>query len=339
MKKIPALLMSTCLMALYILSVGLADEQIDSRYMAILDAWDATSGEELWHNTLDCWWERNKSEAEKDDPAPSWPLNICFGATTEQLVAEQKDWDLALVSSKEVDLQQLADEGLIMCSGYVPCDHTATSQWLYPSQIQRLLPIHPILMYKVYCYEYDPQTNDALLLICQADIGAKKSNPRFPDLCAQEILDRRTVDQVRAMEGIARVSWTTDELLNRDDEWDTATLWIESVDDLATLDEAGLLYDFSNDPYWLSREMDWPVPEGVYNAEGRLIAIPFISFGPFEPGPYRVAVINAHGVDISRALAYEKHLIKSYEWLYNHNTPSEILDKYGISIYKDQVTW
>ena len=91
MKKIPALLMSTCLMALYILSVGLADEQIDSRYMAILDAWDATSGEELWHNTLDCWWERNKSEAEKDDPAPSRPLNICFGATTEQLIAGQND--------------------------------------------------------------------------------------------------------------------------------------------------------------------------------------------------------------------------------------------------------
>lgn len=337
MKKLLALLI--CAIMLSTFSIGIAEESIDAQYKPILEAWNAGNCSELWNNILKYWWEQNMSDSDEASDVPNWPLNIRFGGTTEQLISEQENWDLAIVSSKDIDLQKLADQGLIMDQGYVPSDYLAMSQWLYSEHVQSLFPSHPILMYEIYCYDYNIQMDDATLLICQADIGSKKNSPRSPDLCAQEILNRRDAEQVRAVEGIVRVNWMQHELLERPDEWDVATLTIETVNDMNELIQASLLYDFSDDSYWLSRDMDWPVSKGVFDADGKLIAIPYIPFLKYQPGPFRVIVVNASGLNISRALEYTKRLIKSYEWLYHYDTPIELRKKYGICIEKDRVDW
>lgn len=66
-----------------------------------------------------------------------------------------------------------------------------------------------------------------------------------------------------------------DDLLARPDDWDIANISLASYDDLDKLDQAGLLYDFNHDPFWATRDTDWPVPMGVYSDDGRLIAIPY----------------------------------------------------------------
>ncbi|MEG1155957.1 MAG: hypothetical protein RSD94_08790 [Acinetobacter sp.] len=74
----------------------------------------------------------------------SLPLNIRLGGTTEELIDDKKDWDMAIVSSKDVNLQTLADEGL----------------------------------------NYNAQTDDATFLICQDNIGKKKTVQDYPQ-CLQ----------------------------------------------------------------------------------------------------------------------------------------------------------
>lgn len=74
-----------------------------------------------------------------------------------------------------------------------------------------------------------------------------------------------------------------DDLLARPDDWDIANVSLASYDDLDKLDRAGLLYDFNHDPFWATRDTDWPVPMGVYSDDGRLIAIPYAQEVPYDP--------------------------------------------------------
>lgn len=343
MKKARILWIMLCLACLLDCSKAIAKEQKDSYSIPILEAWDASNSDELVHNIWTYYWEKNVGDG---NPIYNESVNIRFGGTTEQLIVDKENWDLAIVSSADVDLQKLADKDLLMSNGYVPSNFVATTQWLYFEQLQSRLPIHPILMYDVYFYDYNTQTGDATLMICQANIGRKKNSPRSPNTYAQLILEKRSANQVRTVEGIVRasfVNWTPETLLTYPDEWDVATLSINSYDELDALDQADLLYDFSKDPYWLSRNKDWPAPSGAFSTDGRMIAIPFAPLADIYPNAIQVMVMNAKGVDIDKALAYEQHWMKSYEWMYDkkiHNdTPEELKKKYGICIYKDQVDW
>lgn len=111
---------------------------------------------------------------------------------------------------------------------------------------------------------YDEQTDTAVFLICKEDSDKAGDGPAFSDLCAEEILDSRTSDEIRSLEGINRVSrWSVDELLSRQNEWDFARIIIKDTKELSVLHEAGILYDFSSEPYWNSRDNEWPREFGV----------------------------------------------------------------------------
>jgi len=340
-----------CLLSCMALPANAAQQEIPEYCKPILEAWGAEDGKELHLRILEFW---NESLDLYNKLA--WPLTIRLGGTTEELIADTKSWDLAIVSSKDVDLQTLADNGLIMSGGHVPLDAIALHQWLLPEGIQRQLPVDPIRIFSVFCYDYDPQEGDATLLICQENFGKKKNNPRVPPVFARAILNRRSTEQARAVEGISSIEasadeaerresqsqilqWPMEELLQRPEDWDVADVLIHDESELEALDQAGLLYDFSQDEYWLERSMDWSVPNALFSDDGRLIAVPYKPFLSQKQGMFRVLIINKRAVDIPRALAYGKHLIKSYEWISNDNTPPEILKKYGISIYKDQMDW
>ena len=90
-------------------------------------------------------------------------------------------------------------------------------------------------------------------------------------------MERKTQTIARAV----WTDWTVDDLLAWPDDWDIANISLASYDDRDKLDQAGLLYDFHHDPFWATRDMDWPVPMGVYSDDGRLIAIPYAQEVPY----------------------------------------------------------
>ena len=343
-----------CLLTFAVLPVHATQKEIPDFCMPILEAWGAEDGKELHLRILEFWNESLDLYNNK----LAWPLTIRLGGTTEELIADPKSWDLAIVSSKDVDLQTLADNGLIMSEGYVPLDPIALHQWLLPEGIQRQLPVDPIRMFSVFCYDYDPQEDDATLLICQENFGKKKNNPRVPSVFAKPILNRRTAEQARAVEGISRIEastdeaerresqsqilqWHMEELLQKPEAWDIADVLIHDESELDALDQAGLLYDFSQDEYWLERSIDWPVPNAIFSGDGRLIAVPYKPFLSQKQGMFRVLIINQQAADIPRTLAYAQHFIRSNEWIYTFDRDSQPKEtrKYGYCIYKHEVDW
>lgn len=349
-----------CLLLCLILAIASGALAKDSRLLedvqTILAAWNANDGKELEENILTHWNDSFTSGT------VDWRTTIRFGGTTKQLLDEPESWDLAIVSSKEVDLQPLADKGLIEFHGNVPALELALYQWRLPDALQRKLPVDLILIYDVYFYSYDKATNEAIMLVCQKNIGRKKNAPRHPHLYAQTILRKRSAAEVRDLEGLVCVSclyqqeryspeelryWSLQDLLDRPDDWDVATLSLRSADELTPLDEAGLLYDLSQDPYYASRNMEWDLPNGLFSDDGRMIAIPFIPCGTPEEGCFDCLVVNSRCIDLPAAMTYTKHFMKSHEWLYpffsgektyEADIPDQI-KKYGICIYKDEVDW
>lgn len=343
-------------MIVYILlaASAISENLIPDYCVPILETWDAKDAKELRLRVLE-YWESSATKISGHYGPKSKPLNIRFGGTTKELIDDKANWDLAIVSSKEVDLQALADEGLIMSYGNGPFFEESLHQWLLPEQVQNKLPVHPIELYCIYCYAYDPQTDEATFLICQENIGRKKNSPRAPATFANQIIASRSAEQMRALEGICRVNnwvledgavWTVDDLLQNPEDWDVADLLIRDESELAALYQAGLLADFSQDRYWLERDMNWPVPSGIFSDDGTLIAIPYVQLNP-DAGTFRVLIVNEHAPNSSQALDYVKHFVKSYEWIYSFisgekteetDVPKEI-QKYGICIYKDHVDW
>ena len=129
---------------------------------------------------------------------------------------------------------------------------------------------------------------------------------------------------------------------------------IRNRSDRDKLDQAGLLYDFNHDPFWATRDMDWPVPMGVYSDDGMLTTIPASSVwidaghelngGPLETLAESYYASSYRGVDLELSMAYEKRWIQSYEWHYDriqHPAYSEgVPKKYGyFVIRKEDVTW
>lgn len=341
MKRISALLVGVFL--LFITSAIADNSMIPDCYIPILRAWHASNGEDLRLNILQ-YCKKDPTNYLSEQSPKTCPLTIRFGGTTKDLIDDKSNWDLAIVSSRDVDLQQLENEGLIDSSGYSPNAKVALHQWLLPETLKNLLPTDNRLMFYIYFYDYDDQTNDATLLICQKNIGKKKNNPRVPNEFAKVIMSNREIDQVRTVEGLSHVNgWTQETLALDSDEWDAATFTLNAGDSLDILDQAGLLFDFSNDEYWITRAAEWFAPKSIPSTDGRLIAIPFVPFGGEESDPMQVFVVNAKSIYIQKAMDYAKHFIKSYEWIYDRlkyqDTPSEILNTLGISMNKDDMDW
>lgn len=333
---IPTLLLLSIVLLLLPLSC-IAEGYLDQRYASILNAWNAANGQELFQHIQDEILRETNGEWIQDR------VTIRLGGNTQELL-EDDTWDLAIVSSLEVNLQMLVDNNRIMSSGYSPYSGLVREHRQYPQAVQELLPQHPFLEYRVYCYDIDEQTNDATLLICHA---YRENKTNCSDLYAQVILNRRTPEQIRALEGVVYVDWTEgwneEKLLSQPEDWDIANLSIASYEELNALDQAGLLADFSADPYWASRSKAWAAPNGVFSEDQRMIAVPYTPyFAGIYPHPHQVLLLNAMSPQLEAARAYAAYWMKSYEWMYDRvlleDTPDE-LRRYGICTYRDQVDW
>lgn len=112
MKKMIALFASLVFLCSTFTLAVCEETGVSPRIASILNAWNAKDGKELRLRILDYWNEHS------DGTHFSWPLNIRLGGTTVDLINEPESWDLAIVSSKDVDLQELADAGLIKAAGF-----------------------------------------------------------------------------------------------------------------------------------------------------------------------------------------------------------------------------
>jgi hypothetical protein len=347
------------------IATGYAQEAVPARYMPILQDWNAATAEELRLNIIEYWADIYPGDSHFS--SRRMPLNIRFGGTTKELIADQKNWDLAIVSSKDVDLQVLAAEGLIDETPHYPFHTHSLYQWLLPDALQAKLPQDRIMTHYVYFYDYNTKTDDATILICQANIGRKKNNPRSPSNFSEAIMCKRSATIARNVEGIRLPlgiegfsKYTEQDLLANAEEWDVAVITVDQGDKLELLDRAGLLYDFSQNDYFASRTSmhpsDWyygddnpydEIPNGVFSADGRMIGVPCkeTSSTSDMAGKVGMLILNAKSPCFERALAYAVHHMKSkeYEWTTEPKPWPDIYPEYpdykDFCIYKDEMDW
>ena len=373
MKKLVCVLL-LC-MAMVLLTSANAAEPVPDFCEPILERWGATNGKELAQAVLDHWYQTQPIAAPRFHYSITTMPRFRLGGTTKELIRSKKDWDVAIVSSKDVDLQALADAGVLYCFKNCDCspdNDRAYSQWLYPAAVQEKLPQHPLFYYHVFCYSYNEQTDEAVFFIFNTHDKAFRTRDY-----TQQIFDGRAADEARAVEGICRTyDWqsrgmpelmrTEDWLAEHPTEWDWAILRIDPEDKLEKLSAAGLLYDFSQDPYWTERAPKWEVywnqfhderrnrvtPVSVYNAKGQLVAIPYIvDMGDIYVDKITVFVVNAKSPYLDRALAFSKHFIKSKEYhvygRYDYQIDAKKAKKYlpgwhegwYCPIFKEDVDW
>lgn len=310
MKKI-CLLVLICLL---FSSAAIAEETVPERYMSILESCNATSVEEFIENLYVYLREASPDEPDWRFTPKYLPFTFRFGGTTKELIKDKKKWWGAVVSSKEVDLEKLADEGIIDCGPYTPTYYSTSHQQLVSKKLQKLLPTDTSKLYGVFFYDYDTETDDATLLLW----NYKQSGA--PDLFLNEIMSRRSPDQIRRMEGLCRVKgWTEEQLLARPEDWDIALLRISDTERFQRLDQAGLLYDFSQESFLASRTgFSYPgytdTPSGLFSEDGRMIIIPYECMSKGNPGEMDVLIANAQSPYIKAAIDYAVYALKCADW-------------------------
>jgi len=347
---------SVCLLAFAVLPAGAAQKEIPAFCMPILQDWGATNEKELQDAILTYWKESQPKGWPEMHKNAKTPISFAFGGTTQELIKNHKKWDVAIVSSKDVDLQKLADAGVIISGAWTPVREYPLHQWLLPEKVQSKLPQHPLDSYAVHCYSYDVQTDEAIFVIC----NEKARPPLSQTHWAKQIIEKRDPEEIRALEGIRRtvdwrcyekeeLSFTPAQLAAHPQDWDWAFLRADTEkvsETLEELDAAGLLYDFSTDPYWAGRNPDWVQPKGLFSADGRMIAIPYRDAVYTEEKEMSFFVVNAKSSALPRALEFAEHYVKGYEWLhFVYETDwydPEIVKTYknrSICILKEDIDW
>lgn len=325
MKKIVCMLLAICLLvpSLALANGKAKDEPIPDFCKPILEAWNAADAEELYLHLLDYLNEIHPEENGWYTPKHS-PLSIRLGGTTKELIADKKNWDLAIVSSKDVDLQELIAHEALESSEYYPDYGPAFYQWLLPDELSYILG-EPKQVSDVYVYDYDAQSGEAILLLCNKMVFTT-DNPPTPRRFAEEMMWKRSADTARRVQGIRLIpdeaQWSEEDFLSHCDEWDIGILRMKKDQLLSALDQVGLLYDFSKDDYFASRSsvdlLDYLVDlaNGVFNADGQMIGIPCVEINVQDTDPNIVGmlIINAKSPCLDRALQYAKHYIKTLEW-------------------------
>ncbi len=349
-----------CLLSSAALPARAAQQEIPGFCKPVLEAWGAANEEELMDALLE-WRKENLPQGWQSlTKGLKTPVTFRLGGSTEELIQTHREWDVAIVSSREADLQALAEAGLISCATgcATPVAFYALEQWAYPEAVKQKLPKDPLYYYCVYCYSYDPDTDEAVFVLW----NTKDRPSRWGGHAARQLLERRTPDEVRAVEGLCRkIDWkkfgmpelssTEEELIAHPEEWDWAFLRIDTDYRLDKLNAAGLLYDFSKEEYWASRSPEWQWGGGIYNEAGQLIAIPYHHWSYDGYDTISVFVVNAKSSVIPRALEYGEHYIKSFEWneygRHTHSSDPEVIRKLhnasfedgGGAILKEDVDW
>ncbi|MEG2217835.1 MAG: hypothetical protein RRZ24_11820, partial [Clostridia bacterium] len=255
MKKLLCVLLAICLL---IPSLALAKkkeaEPIPARYLPVLQDWNATTAEELRFNIIEHWTPRHN------------PCAIRFGGTTKELIADKKKWQLAIVSSKDVDLQERIDHKILDVGEYGPDYITSIYQWLLPENLSYILNKDPMGVSQVFVYDYDAENDDATLLICQP--APQRENAPLPVRFAVEIMWKRSAETARAVQGIRLIpdsaKWAEEDFLTQNEDWDVGILRLPTGQQPSLLDKAELLYDFSQIDSFASRA-SVPMPDYLVN--------------------------------------------------------------------------
>ncbi len=117
-----------------------AKEESAPCYTPVLMDWDAKDGKDLEQKILEYWrtnapgWEAGLYTPQKRS------MTFRLGGTTEELIKDYRNWDIAIVSSKEVDLQKLADEGVVISCAYNPSLGLSLHHSLLPKAVRKNCP-------------------------------------------------------------------------------------------------------------------------------------------------------------------------------------------------------
>lgn len=255
------------------------------------------------------------------------PVKFSYGATTKELISNKKKWDIAVVSSKDVDLQALVDKNLLRYTQIFPTEAFAVfHQCMLPEAALSILPGKETRWsYDVFCLDYDAQSDDATLLIFKLDSNAIATDCNI----GHAILDRRPAEMVRKLQGINLVKyWTVDQLINRSEDWDMMMLSIPTPtaklpDELLRLDEAGLLYDLSQNNYLASRQdmesKGWrTMPRGIFSEDGRMVAVPF-QHASLGEDIQKVFIVNKKSAYFEKTLGFGELLMKLSDTYYQNS--------------------
>ena len=302
-----------------------ANMPIPDRFRSIFEVCGVQSEEELfekWAHIVTIY------DDKRAKLYPDWckddPIQIRYGGTTKELIADKK-WSLAIVSSRDVDLQALADKkqmDFFETVGWLNASLSGYRQCLLPEALFAQLPNkNKPFLYDVHYFDYNMQTDDATILIVR---HGKREESRW----AEVILDARPADMVRELEGIYRAKfWTVDELVERPEDWDTALLDLPAhsgqfAEELQRLDEAGLLCDLSQNAYLASRTDQTfndcrMLPRGVFSEDSRMVAVPYYpSYDYVTDEREHLFIVNQKSAFVEKALNYGELLLKmtDYDW-------------------------
>ena len=147
------------------------------------------------------------------------------------MIADKRNWAMAVVSTKDVDIQKLLDSNMIKHWSFSALDPSVLSLRLIPPALRPYRPKDLTQSYDIFYFDYDAQTDDATVLIFN------ENYPITETLFARALLDMRSTKQKRAMEGIARVSgWTVEELIAKPQDWDIAEVLVPYPDEMCIRD-------------------------------------------------------------------------------------------------------
>ena len=302
-------------------------------YSQIWESFDVNSSEEMYEETLA--YLRSLDPGAWAMTKEYFPCNIRYGGTTKELLTDWKNWDLAVVSSKDVDLRALVDQkDLIEKYPVSLTSDIALHQYRVPENLRELLPKSKKWNYRVLFYDYNAQQDEAMMLVVN---GKGKGIVQYA--LTGLMLENRPAEKIRAIEGLREVTyWTVEDLLAAPNDWDVACIAIDQADKLRPLDEAGLLYDFAQDSYFATRE---PTQEsgkrilapGMYSDDGRMIGIPYNASYPHEEESYQTVLVNVQSAYMNASIAYARKLVQGWDVSrIKKVTDEDIFDIWGIQV-------
>lgn len=134
MKKTIMVTMIICVLSVFVASFAIA-ESLPPYAKSILESWGASSAEELRVNMINYWASLPHASSDTHPDFPGYQVKITFGQTTEELINAPESWNLAIVSSREVNLQKVADAGLLPEQPHYPNSGTVVDYRFLPEKL------------------------------------------------------------------------------------------------------------------------------------------------------------------------------------------------------------
>ena len=159
-KKLVSLLVGICLLLGTTAMAAKEEQPIPERFASVMEVCNATTAEEMHQHLIDY---INATWADYYTTS-NLPFPVRFGGTTEDLIADKRNWAMAVVSTKDVDIQKLLDSNMIKHWSFSSSDPSVLSLWLIPPALRPYRPKDLTQSYDIFYFDYDAQTDDVRLL-------------------------------------------------------------------------------------------------------------------------------------------------------------------------------